>query len=67
MRVKCIMCDKIESIDDQLPSAKKLRNRPIHTYMCEACRARIAEKTEQRIRTGQFFVYRSGKEKEWLS
>lgn len=66
MRVKCVICDKIESIDDHLPSAKKLRNRPIHTYMCDECRARITEKTEKRVNTGQFFVYRSGKQREWL-
>lgn len=66
MRVKCIMCDKIEDIDDNLPATKKLRNRPIHTYMCEECYSRIEEKTEKRISSGQFFVYRSGKQKEWL-
>lgn len=66
MRVKCIMCDKTETIDDNLPATKKLRNRPIHTYMCDECQTRIAEKTKQRIQTGQFFVYRSGSQKEWL-
>ncbi|OLN21158.1 hypothetical protein BTO30_16400 [Domibacillus antri] len=66
MRVKCIICDKIETIEDSLPAAKKLRNRPIHTYMCDECRIRIADKTLKRISTGQFFVYRSGKQKDWL-
>lgn len=34
MRVKCSICDKIEQIDDETLTAKRLRNRPIHTYMC---------------------------------
>ena len=37
MRVKCVICDKIESIDDDSFQAKRLRNRPINTYMCESC------------------------------
>ncbi|MBP3952172.1 YlaI family protein [Bacillus suaedae] len=48
MRVKCVLCDKIEQLDDQLPLAKKLRNRPIHTYMCETCHERIKVQTEGR-------------------
>lgn len=67
MRVKCVICDKIESIDDYCPEAKKLRNRPIHTYMCDDCQKRITNKTNQRTASGHFFVYRSGKDKEWLS
>ncbi|WP_203362185.1 YlaI family protein [Bacillus sp. REN10] len=66
MRVKCILCEKIDKIDDELLIAKRLRNRPIHTYMCPECNHRIAEKTKARIATGQFHVYRSGKEKESL-
>ncbi|MNT74710.1 hypothetical protein D3C72_2135530 [compost metagenome] len=66
MRVKCVICDKIESIDDYSPQAKKLRNRPIHTYMCPECRSRITEKTSKRVETGKFFVFRSGNKKEWL-
>ncbi|OMP68486.1 YlaI family protein [Domibacillus epiphyticus] len=66
MRVKCIICDKIEKIEDSLPAAKKLRNRPIHTYMCEECRTRITDNTTKRISTGQFFVFRSGKQKDLL-
>ncbi|RJS62066.1 YlaI family protein [Bacillus sp. PK3_68] len=66
MRVKCILCEKIETIDDQLPVAKRLRNRPIHTYMCIECNERIAERTKARIATGKFHIYRSGKEQEIL-
>ncbi|MDA6141578.1 YlaI family protein, partial [Escherichia coli] len=41
MRVKCVLCDKIESIEDETLVAKRLRNRPIHTYMCNECSERI--------------------------
>ncbi|PLS16543.1 DUF2197 domain-containing protein [Bacillus sp. M6-12] len=66
MRVKCVICDKIESIEDDSPQAKKLRNRPIHTYMCISCHSRIEEKTNARIATGNFRLYRSvNEEDEW--
>ena len=64
MRVKCVICDKIENIKDDSFQAKRLRNRPIYTYMCEACTDRITEKTEQRIATGNFHLYRSKKQTE---
>ncbi|MEI2664879.1 YlaI family protein [Rossellomorea sp. LJF3] len=59
MRVKCALCEVIENIDDYSLQAKKLRNRPIHTYMCEKCHDRIKEKTEKRVSTGNFRFYRS--------
>ncbi|WP_066289569.1 YlaI family protein [Bacillus sp. FJAT-29937] len=66
MRVKCVLCDKIESIEDQSFQAKRLRNRPIHTYMCKDCEARITANTQKRIETGNFKLYQSKvKEEEW--
>ncbi|PLR79214.1 DUF2197 domain-containing protein [Bacillus sp. V3-13] len=66
MRVKCVICDIIESIDDDSPIAKRLRNRPIHTYMCRPCEERISEKTLARKATGNFRLYRPNTEKdEW--
>jgi uncharacterized protein YlaI len=66
MRVKCVICDQIESIPDFSPEAKKLRNRPIHTYMCQPCYQRIEERTKDRIETGNFRLYRTKKqEDEW--
>ncbi|WP_349410362.1 YlaI family protein [Pseudalkalibacillus sp. SCS-8] len=64
MRVKCVLCDKIEKLDDQSPLAKKLRNRPIHTYMCQACHARIKERTEERKASGNFITYSQQAEDE---
>ncbi|PGZ91434.1 YlaI family protein [Bacillus sp. AFS029533] len=66
MRVKCMICDKSESISDESPIAKKLRNRPIHTYTCSECYARIKIKTEQRIATGNFRFLKPVKDNdEW--
>ena len=66
MRVKCVICDKIENIDDDSFQAKRLRNRPMHTYMCQTCSTRITERTEERIATGNFHLYRSKKSKnDW--
>jgi uncharacterized protein YlaI len=64
MRVKCVLCDKIESIEDETLIAKRLRNRPIHTYMCNPCHQRIEEKTNLRLATGNFRLYREKKLKE---
>ncbi|MGV2942159.1 YlaI family protein [Mesobacillus sp. LC4] len=64
MRVKCVLCDKIENINSDTLQAKRLRNRPIHTYMCEPCNERIANKTNNRIATGNFKLYRSRVKKE---
>lgn len=50
MRVKCVICDKIESINDETLVAKRLRNRPIHTYMCDECAERIEkEPTREKL------------------
>lgn len=66
MRVKCVLCDKINQIDDESLIAKRLRNRPIHTYMCDDCSERISTKTEDRKATGKFKLYKhSDYEEEW--
>ncbi|KZM52741.1 YlaI family protein [Geobacillus stearothermophilus] len=61
MRVKCVLCEQIDTIDDESPLAKRLRNRPIHTYMCRQCHDRIAEKTRMRLATGKFRFYRGNR------
>ncbi len=61
MKVKCVICDLVESIADETLVAKRLRNRPIHTYMCNSCQERITEKTEARVATGKFRFYRDKK------
>ncbi|MFT8317245.1 MAG: YlaI family protein [Sporolactobacillus sp.] len=57
MRVKCVLCEKICTIDDQSLLSKRLRNRPIHTFMCEDCHNRISEKTRARWATGKFTLH----------
>lgn len=66
MRVKCIICDTINQIDDDSPLAKRLRNRPIHTYMCDECYDRVKIKTEVRKASGKFKLYNhSDYEEKW--
>ncbi|WP_146552277.1 YlaI family protein [Rummeliibacillus sp. SL167] len=64
MRVKCVICDNLNEIPDFSPLAKKLRNRPIHTYMCPACHDRITEKTMARLATGKFRFIRNAVQEE---
>jgi uncharacterized protein YlaI len=54
MKVKCVICDKVENIENESLLAKRLRNRPIHTFMCKICETRIAERTKQRLASGKF-------------
>lgn len=59
MRVKCVICDTIHELPNDLPLAKKLRNRPIHTFMCDVCAERITENTQKRTDTGNFRFFRT--------
>lgn len=59
MRVKCVMCDQINHLSDEAPLAKRLRNRPICTYMCDTCNDRITNRTYERLETGNFIFHRS--------
>lgn len=59
MRVQCVICDETGQLVDDAPLAKRLRNRPIHTYMCTQCSDRISAKTIKRIATGNFVFRRS--------
>lgn len=59
MRVKCVICDGVENLEDDNPVAKKLRNRPIHTFMCDTCKSRIEVNTNSRLATGKFRFYRT--------
>ncbi|QQK81971.1 YlaI family protein [Salicibibacter cibi] len=48
MRAKCLLCNQIDQISDDDPLAKRLRNRPIHTYTCPECYDRISRKAKTR-------------------
>ncbi len=61
MKVQCVICDRIDELPHDLPLAKKLRNRPINTYMCPQCHDRIEEKTKARLATGNFRFYKSSR------
>ncbi len=66
MKVKCILCDRIDSIDSGTLLAKNLRKKRVMSYMCDDCNKRIKEKTEQRIATGNFRVYREKKKDTYI-
>ncbi|TGB00177.1 DUF2197 domain-containing protein [Sporolactobacillus shoreae] len=57
MKAKCILCGKICHLDDQSLIAKRLKNRPIHTFMCTTCYDRISERTRARWATGKFTLH----------
>ncbi|MCJ8006131.1 YlaI family protein [Lederbergia wuyishanensis] len=62
MKVQCILCDQRSDLEDDSTLAKKLRNRPIHTYMCQSCHDRIKVKTEARLASGAFQLYSYSKQ-----
>ncbi|QST01447.1 YlaI family protein [Pontibacillus sp. ALD_SL1] len=66
MRVKCVLCDDVHSIDGNSLQAKRMRNKRINTYMCPTCNDRIGEKTNARKATGNFNLYREPKNDESL-
>lgn len=66
MQVKCVLCDKIEDIEDNSLQAKRLRNRRIYMYLCQECHQRIDDKTKQRHATGSFRLYEEKKAKKDL-
>jgi uncharacterized protein YlaI len=57
MQVKCALCEKLCQIDNQSAIAKRLKNRPIHTYLCDSCNKRIGERTRARWATGRFTLH----------
>lgn len=66
MQVKCVLCDIIKSLDDHALEAKRLRNRRMSLYLCDACDKRISEKTEQRHATGNFHLYSERKDNDFI-
>lgn len=63
MKVKCVICDQIENIDDNSFQAKRLRNRRLNMYLCKTCNNRIELKTKARHKTGKFRLFKDHNEK----
>lgn len=53
MKVQCVICEKVEEIDEDSYLGKKLRNHPLSTYMCNSCHQRVTENTEKRRMAGK--------------
>ena len=41
IKVQCIICDTTAFIDENTLEAKRLRNDPMHTFMCDECKSRL--------------------------
>lgn len=61
MQVQCVICDKIEALNDDSFEAKRLKNRRMHTHLCEECNERIAINTKKRHDSGKFNLYEDKK------
>ncbi|MBC3014254.1 hypothetical protein KV47_02050 [Staphylococcus haemolyticus] len=48
--VQCIICDTKVLIDEHTVEAKRLRNNPIRTFMCDDCKSRL-DRPKQRLNT----------------
>lgn len=66
MRIQCILCDKVEHIDENSVYGKELRNNYLKLHLCKTCHKRIKRKTEERIKTGNFRLYREEKKEKYL-
>lgn len=64
MQVQCVICDKVEDIQDSSLEAKRLLNRRNHIYLCDPCTKRISDKTIKRHETGNFKLYRDKKQRK---
>ncbi|HCG76171.1 YlaI family protein [Staphylococcus caprae] len=41
LEVQCIICETKVFIDENTLEAKRLRNNPIRTFMCDDCKSRL--------------------------
>lgn len=54
--VQCIICDTNVLIDENTVEAKRLRNNPIRTFMCDDCKSRL-DRPKQRLNKHQPFNF----------
>ncbi|AKS73966.1 hypothetical protein RN70_08655 [Staphylococcus schleiferi] len=40
-KVKCVICDTEVLLDEHTRLAKRLKNNPIKTFMCDECKSRL--------------------------
>jgi len=53
--VQCIICDTKVLIDENTVEAKRLRNNPIRTFMCDDCKSRL-DRPKQRLNNAEYLV-----------
>ncbi|EAE2473965.1 YlaI family protein [Listeria innocua] len=54
MNAKCILCERVDELDNREFKTKLLRNKPIRMYLCPECEHRVAIKTISRVNSGHF-------------
>ncbi|MGV3243684.1 DUF2197 domain-containing protein [Staphylococcus sp. 11261D007BR] len=52
-KVTCILCDTEVLLDENTLLAKRLKNNPIKTFMCDECKSRV-DSPKQRPRDAHF-------------
>ncbi len=55
MRVKCVLCDRVDTLEPFSLLAKELRKKRKLSYLCPTCDERITQKVKQKrqINTNQ--------------
>lgn len=66
MDVECILCEKVDQIDESSLYAKQLKNNYLKLHLCQRCSERIKQKTEARIKTGKFRLFKQEKEEKYI-
>ncbi|EAD4645470.1 DUF2197 domain-containing protein, partial [Listeria monocytogenes] len=54
MNAKCILCERVDELDNREFKTKQLRNKPIRMYLCPECEHRVAINTISRVNSGHF-------------
>ncbi len=44
-----MLCDQFDTLDENTLFAKKIRNRPLTSYLCSNCNMRVSEKSKVRF------------------
>ncbi|EAG7612272.1 TPA_asm: DUF2197 domain-containing protein [Listeria monocytogenes] len=54
MNAKCILCERVDELDNREFKTKQLRNKPIRMYLCPECEHRVAINTISRVNSVHF-------------
>jgi len=66
MDVQCILCDQVDNIDENSLYAKQLKDNYLKLHLCKPCNQRITQKTEERLNSGKFRLYKEKKNETYI-